>query len=94
MTINNSANVGAPLPTRPPAQQAGTKPVIPKRAEPVYLNESELTARYKIPASWFRKMRKQKKGPPYIQAGDKVIYSVKHVDKWFNKLLITPKKKI
>jgi hypothetical protein len=53
-----------------------------------YLGEKELSTKYGLPVSWFRRARYDKCSPPYCKLHNKIYYEEISVDEWFKKNLI------
>lgn len=48
-----------------------------------YLTDKECAQRFGYSQEWFIKQRAQRKAPPYVKMGGKILYDLEEIEKWF-----------
>ena len=56
-----------------------------------HLDQIDLSQRWRISPRTLEKWRTLKKGPPWITAGNRVVYSLKHIEAFENANLHLPR---
>ena len=54
-----------------------------------YFNEKQVSQRYGLSVSWFRKARYSGNSPTYHKLNGKIFYDIDNVDEWFKENLKT-----